>query len=391
MNRDEERLSVIVPVYNAQATIKHCVESILGQAYKNFELILVDDGSTDNSYAICAAYAGKDPRITAVQIENAGPFQARKAGAEIAKGDILTFSDADDWFEKHAFETAEKLFHRYNPDILAYAYYYDGDKTERHLYEEGLYCGEEIHEKILPGMMYDSLFGGRRLNPSLCCKWIRRELFEKVTKTVKDRITFGEDALVTYPAVCMAERLVISNEALYHYSTNVFSCTHTYPLERITEVKAFQDQIVRLFDGMGLLLQMRYQTENYVRSFFAMMIKHWYGIELSPVIYCFPYNAVSKGARVFVYGAGVVGKSYINGLKLTNYARVAGWADKNYIELKAYNQVEIISPEQIKENTFDVLLIAVRDETAVGEIKKELCSIGIPEGKIIWVRPVHVI
>lgn len=391
MNRDKERLSVIVPVYNAQATIKYCIESILDQTYENFEVILVDDGSTDNSYSICAEYARKEPRITAVHIENSGPFQARKAGAEIAKGDILTFSDADDWFEKHAFETAEKLFCRYNPDILAYAYLYDGDKLERHLYEEGVYCGEEIHKKILPGMMYDSLIGGRRLNPSLCCKWIRKELFAKVTETVKDRITFGEDALVTYPAVCMAERLVISNKALYHYSTNVFSCTHTYPPERIAEVKAFQNQMVRLFDEMGLLVQMRHQIENYVRSFFAMMIKHWYGIELSPVIYCFPYNAVSKGARVFVYGAGVVGKSYINSLKLTGYAQIAGWADKNYKELKAYNQVEIISPRQIEEKVFDVLLIAVWDEAAADEIKRELRSIGIWESKIIWVKPVHVI
>lgn len=382
---------MIIPVYNAQATIGRCVESILSQTYKDFELILVDDGSTDSSYAICAEYARKDPRITAVHIENAGPFQARKEGAGIARGKILTFSDADDWFKKNAFETAEKLFRRDHPDLLAYAYVDDKDKLEKHLYEEGLYCGEEIRSRILPGMMYDSSFGGRRLNPSLCCKWIRKSLFTKVTETVEERIVFGDDALVTYPAVCMAERIVISNEALYHYSTNAASCTHSYPPERIAEVKAFQDQMLRLFDEMGLLVQMRHQIDNYVRSFFAMMIKNWYGIELSPVIYCFPYNAVPKGSEVFIYGAGEVGRSYINGLKLTKYAQIAGWADQNYKELKAYNQVAIISPKKIKEKVFDVLLIAVWDEAAASEIRRKLISMGNAKDKIVWVKPVHAI
>lgn len=391
MKREKECLSVIIPVYNAQTTIRRCVESILSQNCKNFEVILVDDGSTDDSYAVCTRLAKSDPRIIAVHMENAGPFQARKEGARIARGDILTFSDADDWFEKNAFETAEKIFCRYNLDMLTYAYLDDNGKAERHLYREGPYCKEEIFKELVPGMMYDSAFGGRRLNPSLCCKWIRKSLFTKVTETVKGRIVFGDDALVTYPAVCMAGRIWISNEALYHYSTNVFSCTHNYPPERITEVKVFQDEMMRLFDEMGLLVQTRYQIENYVRSFFAMMIKNWYGIELSPVIYCFPFNAVSKGSEVFIYGAGIVGRSYINELKLTGYARIAGWADKKYGELKAYNQVDIISPKQIKEKAFDVLLIAVWDEAAASKIRGELISMGILESKIIWVKPVHVI
>lgn len=391
MNKDTDKLSVIIPVYNGEATIKRCLESILHQTYKDFEVILVDDGSTDKSPAFCEEYAHKDHRVRAIHIENSGPFQARKAGVTIAKGEILTFADADDWLKEDAFETVMRIFRKYHPDILAYTYVYGEGKVEKHFYEERLYCGTEIRDEIVPEMMYDSALGGRRLNPSLCCKWIKKELFTKVTESVKDRITLGEDALVTYPAVCMAERIFLCNKACYHYTSNNDSCTHTYPLERITEVKAFQDNLMRLFDEMGMLVQMRYQIENYVRSFFAMMMKSWYGIELSPVIYDFPYNVIPKGAMVFVYGAGIVGKSYINSLKLTDYAQIAGWADKNYKELKAYNQVAIIPPERIKEKVFDLLLIAVWDKKAACDIKRNLIYMGIPESKIIWVKPKRII
>lgn len=390
MGKNNGYLSVIIPVYNAESTIERCLESVLNQTYNDFEVILIDDGSTDKSYVLCERYAKKEKRITAVHIENSGPYQARKAGAEIAKGDILTFSDADDWFEKNAFETAADIFSKYNPDILAYTYLCDGDKVERHLYEEKLYCGAEIQEEIIPGMMYDSAFGGRRLNPSLCCKWIKKELYIKVTESVKDRITLGEDALVTYPAVCAADSILICNKALYHYDVNAYSCTRTYPLERILEVKAFQDNMMFLFAEMELLEQTRYQIDNYVRSFVEMMIKKWYGIELSPMSFCIPDRDALKGAKILVYGAGGVGKSYINELKLTGCASIAGWVDQNYRRLCSYNQVNIIAPEHIRELAFDIVLIAVWDDKSANDIKYGLLAMGIPESKIFWKKPIHI-
>lgn len=391
MNKDKYSLSVIVPVYNAEDTIKRCLESILSQTYKDFEVILVDDESTDKSFALCEEYAGKDNRVTVIHIVNSGPFQARKRGAEKATGKILTFSDADDWLEGNAFETAMGLFHEYDPDMLAYTYDCGEGKVEKHLYGEGLYRGEEIRNEIVPGMMYDAACGGRRLNPSLCCKLIKKKLFTRVTESVKDRITLGEDALVTYPAVCLADSVFICNKALYHYSVNDFSCTRTYPLNRIMEVKAFQDNMVRLFDEMDMLAQTRFQIENYVRSFLAMMVRGWYGIEFSPILFAFPYKLVPRGAKVMVYGAGNVGKSYVNELKITGYAEIAGWADQKYDCITEYHDVDITAPEQVKGKEFDLLLIAILDEAVAGEVRAKLVDMGIPEDKILWTKPLCVI
>lgn len=95
----EERISVIVPVYNAEKTIARCIETLLGQTYGNIELLLVDDGSKDGSLAICREYAEKDNRITVIHKENGGVSSARNAGIEMAKGDYILFVDSDDYVE----------------------------------------------------------------------------------------------------------------------------------------------------------------------------------------------------------------------------------------------------------------------------------------------------
>lgn len=383
-------LSIIVPVYNMEAFLQRCIDSILNQTYKNFELILVDDGSTDNSSFICDTYVAKDDRVSVIHIKNSGIFQARKRGVEKARGDIVTFSDADDWLEYNAFEFAIQ-FMKYNVDIFSYAYTFDNNIIEKHLYNEQLYSKPDIENEIISGMMYDSTISTRRLNPSLCCKYIKRDLFLKVANFIEDRITFGEDALITYPAVCMAEKIYISNKALYHYTHNDFSCTHIFTLERITEIQAFQNNIVQVFNEIGELNRLKYQIDSYIRTFLQMFIKNWYNLELSSISFSFPFDIIPKDSKIIIYGAGNVGKSYINELRIKKFVNVVGWADKKYKEVNIYNNIDIIAPELIVTKEFEFLLIAVWDEKVAYNIKSELVQMGINKNKIIWKQPIHIL
>jgi len=389
--KDNHILSIIVPVYNAATTILRCLESILNQSYKDFELVLVDDGSTDKSLALCEAYVQKDNRVTVLHIKNVGPFQARKAGAKVAKGDVLMFSDADDWFKDDAIERVMDLMNKHTPDMIAFEYVCENRGREKYFYEEKLYCGEEIQKVIIPKMMYDTAAGKGFLNPSLCCKAIRKEIFIQITESVKNRITLGDDALVTYPAVCMAEKIYIYNKALYHYRDNGFSCTHSFPPQRLSEIKMFQENIVRLLEEVGQGDGQRYQVECYIRFLLSMMIKKWYRLELSSISFKFPRHLVRRGNRVLIYGAGDVGKSYINNLKNDCYAEIAGWVDREYRKIKSYRSVEVTDPNSIGKNEFDTLLIAVWNEDTAYEIKGSLIKMGIPEEKIIWERPLHIL
>jgi glycosyltransferase involved in cell wall biosynthesis len=97
-------ISIIVPVYNAETTLQKCIDSIINQKYKDYELILVDDGSTDNSKSICDSYAQKDDRILVIHQENKGVSAARNAGLDIAKGHWISFVDSDDYIEPNFYQ-----------------------------------------------------------------------------------------------------------------------------------------------------------------------------------------------------------------------------------------------------------------------------------------------
>ena len=111
-------ISVIIPVYNVEKYIKQCLESILIQTYQDFEIICVDDGSTDNSLEILKQYAQKDSRFKILTRENGGAGLARNAGLEIASGKYIQFIDSDDWIEKNMFETMVQTAESNNADIV---------------------------------------------------------------------------------------------------------------------------------------------------------------------------------------------------------------------------------------------------------------------------------
>lgn len=102
-------ISIIVPVYMAEKYLNRCIESILCQTYKNFELILVDDGSPDTSGDLCDYWAGQDSRVKVIHKENGGASSARNCGLKIAKGKYIAFVDSDDWLEPNMYEQLYKL------------------------------------------------------------------------------------------------------------------------------------------------------------------------------------------------------------------------------------------------------------------------------------------
>ena len=129
----DEKISIISPVYNVEDYLKDCVESILNQTYKNIELILIDDGSTDNSGKICDEYASKDNRVKIVHKKNGGLSSARNAGLDIATGDYIFFVDSDDFLYKNS--VIEKIIKATNGGtkdliLLPYIKWYSESKYE---------------------------------------------------------------------------------------------------------------------------------------------------------------------------------------------------------------------------------------------------------------------
>ena len=201
------RISIIVPVYNAAPYLSVCIESILNQTYKDLELILINDGSKDNSGEICDDYALRDNRIKVVHKKNGGVSSARNAGLELATGEYVGWVDADDYIEPDMFEYLYKLAINYKADIAECGYAsVDGDKVTVANFGKGLEYGDGkfITHKYLEA---DIFYG-------IVTKLYKRSLFERV-RFPEGRI--WEDIwLVTY--FCFEPvRYVRNPEVKYYY------------------------------------------------------------------------------------------------------------------------------------------------------------------------------
>ena len=218
-------VSVIVPVYNVEAYLCRCVDSILDQTYGNLEVILVDDGAKDSSGAICDIYAERDPRVRVVHKENGGLSSARNAGIDIAQGAFLEFVDSDDWIEPDAVEYMLSLAAEQNVELVVAGRWDVSDKTGSK--KKGLcpprreiISGEELVRRI---------FRWENCDSSACDKLFARRLFREV------RFPHGmvcEDVPVMYKIVLDAGRVALLDKPVYNYYHRSGSITYTTVSEK---------------------------------------------------------------------------------------------------------------------------------------------------------------
>ena len=147
----EKKVSIIVPVYNVSTYLDECIQSVLNQTYKNFELLLVDDGSTDNSGEICDKYATQDERVKVIHQQNGGAGKAKNTALDEATGDYIAFLDGDDCFDVGYVKTMLDAMERNGADIVqcALSRFYKSGKGESDNAECGQYSPEEFLEKFL--------------------------------------------------------------------------------------------------------------------------------------------------------------------------------------------------------------------------------------------------
>lgn len=146
------KLSIIVPIYNVEKYLKKCIDSILEQTYKNLEIILIDDGSTDNSGKICDEYENKDCRIKVIHKKNGGLSDARNYGISIATGDYLGFIDSDDVIDRDMYEILYEKITQYNADIAICGFkkFFEGENIEYKKSEKyEIYTSKEAIKQLL--------------------------------------------------------------------------------------------------------------------------------------------------------------------------------------------------------------------------------------------------
>ena len=240
MNR-QPLISVIVPVYNVDKYIGPCVDSILNQSYKNLEIILVDDGSTDNSGAVCDMYATRSENIIVIHQENGGLSAARNAGLDIMRGEYVTFVDSDDMIHRECITTLYRYIEAERAEISAISMLRinEGDiipTTAPRGELKVFYSGEEAVESMLFQQPY--------IDNSACGKLYKSTLFDSHRFPVG---TLYED-IATIPYVCLNAKCIATTATpMYFYRSREDSILGQFTLRR-TEVLDVVDELVKYME-----------------------------------------------------------------------------------------------------------------------------------------------
>lgn len=230
------KISMIIPVYNAEQYLKKCVDSVRAQTYGNLEIMLVDDGSTDSSGELCDAYAEKDERIRIVHKENGGLVSAWKAGVKECSGEYVSFLDSDDWINPEMLSEMSAYLTGNDREMVISDYIIERDGgSQEYVWQKlapGEYGRKEIEEKIFPYLLGQE---ERYITISRCMKLISKRLISENGNYTDPAIIVGEDTTIMLPVLLDCQRIVaMDHKAYYHYLYVKESMVHKYN-EKLTE------------------------------------------------------------------------------------------------------------------------------------------------------------
>lgn len=237
--------SIVVPVYNTEKYVKECIESVLQQTYSSWELILVDDGSTDSSGIICDNFC-KDDRIKVIHQKNAGELNSRLNGMSVAKGKYVLGLDSDDYLDTNCLEIVKKAIDASGSELIFFGIRMVGDR------EGDIRCplreGQYTQREILWAVIDDS-------NTSLCNKAIMLEKTREICfneKIIND-VRYNLDYALIVPILCNIETGYIIEDILYNYRIHGESATHQYAMQNIYDTEAVTEYVIQSLNKVSLL------------------------------------------------------------------------------------------------------------------------------------------
>lgn len=253
-------VSVIVAVYNAEKTLRRCLDSLVGQEWKNLDIILVDDGSTDSSRTICDEYASRDTRIRVVHKENEGVAATKQLGLDMATGDYFIYLDSDDYVDKTIYRKLAEKAQEDNADIVCCdLFLLEADGMHRKGYQHL----STDHEVFLDGMI--EVLPGYMVN-----RLIRRSLTERYQVRFPEGMRFGEDKAFLVDLLSKSwntgQKLTISyvSEALYFYD----KLTNPNSLMKL-DYRSKLDARLKMWEAMGENLDMK----RFGKTYYGLLIK----------------------------------------------------------------------------------------------------------------------
>lgn len=216
----EPLLSVVVPVYNTDKYLDRCIKSILNQTYKNIQLVLVDDSSTDNSGAICDSYVSLYENVKCIHKEqNEGLAYARRDGSLNADGEYIAFVDSDDWIEQNMYEHMMKFVIEDGAEIVSSGAICEGTNGAKSIIIDpaspGVYSGESLC-RFKENLVYDKKYHSGLCTVSLALKLYKKDLLLPAFEGIPKHMTYWEDLTYVFPPFFVSNKVAITDSCFYH-------------------------------------------------------------------------------------------------------------------------------------------------------------------------------
>ncbi|WP_164470902.1 glycosyltransferase family 2 protein [Vaginisenegalia massiliensis] len=236
-------ISVVIPIYNVEKYLPRCLDSVVNQSYRDLQIILVNDGSSDQSLAIAQAYADKDERIELISQENQGLSAARNTGMRLVKGDYLAFVDSDDWLELDAFSYLLDAMDRYQVDMVVAGLQRKSSTsqaTEQAPIQEQVFNQEDYMRRYFK-------IGSQTTEYYAWNKLYKTDLVKDITYPVG---LTSEDVLATFEMVLKAQNILVSNKVIYNYFRNDAGITGAFSAKDF-DLLTIWDRVVELAQAKG--------------------------------------------------------------------------------------------------------------------------------------------
>lgn len=249
------KITVVIPVYNVESYLQECLDSVVGQTYKNIEMIVIDDGSTDHSGMICDEYAAKDDRMIVVHQENEGVSAARNVGIHLSKGNWVTFVDPDDWLELNYYEKMIEQIRGAQMDVFcsggAFFEYQQRTQVRRRIKKNFYYAGADYEKersailaKVLLGSISDDILQDGMLFDMIWNNFYRTEFIKEQGLSFYLRLHPFEDTLFNYKVFDRAVFVGGSQVIGYHYrQTNATSVTKRFQADAFQQLCVFLKEL----------------------------------------------------------------------------------------------------------------------------------------------------
>lgn len=385
---ENQIVSIIVPVYNSQEFIEECINSIINQTYRKLEIILVDDGSADNSLQICNDIAQTDNRIIVLSQSNKGVVNARRNGVRRATGKYIMFVDSDDYVDSDYVEDMMKIS---KENELVTSGISIGSKKVYDCINVG---GYEVagYSPVVKNMIYAQDNISRGSLSSINAKRFETGLTKKIFEGLDEEIYYGEDGEFVYKYIINCKKVYITNKCNYNYRMNSLSVTHNKHDDFLININRLYVSLKKAFEKSAYSSELIPQLEKWIFEHIRMSPeKMGFSCENLPIKFVIKCNKEILNKKLIIYGAGKVGKDYIRQIKKEQLCKNFIWVDKNYVAKEAYLGEFVYSPERIRTYDFDFILIAINNAEVADEIKSEIeKEFGITSEKIIIDKIFHI-